>query len=233
MTNILANSLKKLNNGLLITSQEDARWTSTKPQWNEESQRFLLLTKSKCLRLFWRSCELLQVSLFPSQGLQQLDVMWILHMENMLAQMVLPACKCKQLNEVLCSFTQRTFVLQMHCVSMLFKDAEVISSPGFISLPTSFDKTCCCLHSNILQLLHILRSFQWSRPNNPHLCLHSGNVARRLRWLRWLREGWNLSATYFSAWNLKVSLNIFEHNFPGKITKLESGDLGPNIGKQW
>ena len=74
--------------------------------------------KSKCLRLFWRSCELLQVSLFPSQGLQQLDVMWILHMENMLAQMVLPACKCKQLNEVLCSFMQRTFVLQMHCVSM-------------------------------------------------------------------------------------------------------------------
>ena len=119
-----------------------------------------------------------------------------------------------------------------HCAEVC-KDAEVIQSPGFISLPTSFDKTCCCLHSNILQLLHILRSFQWSRPNNPHLCLHSGNVARRLRWLRWLREGWNLSATYLSAWNLKVPLNIFEHNLPGKIRKLESGELGPKIGKQW
>ena len=53
---------------------------------------------------------------------------------------------------------------------------------------------CFHLHLNRLQLLHIMRSFQWSRLNNPDLCLHSGNVARRLRRLR---EGWNLSATNF------------------------------------
>jgi hypothetical protein len=69
---IMASSLK---NGLLITTQKDARCTSPKPHWNEESGRFLLLTKSTCLRLHQRNCGLLHVSLLPSQCLQQLDVM--------------------------------------------------------------------------------------------------------------------------------------------------------------
>ena len=133
---IMANSLK---NGLLITTQKDARCTSPKPHWNEESGRFLLLTKSTCLRLHQRNCGLLHVSLLPSQCLQQFDVMWLLHMKNMLAQMVLPDWKHKQLNELLWSFRRTTCVLRWNVWSSS-------QSPG--SFCSNGASTCTSLTSH-------------------------------------------------------------------------------------
>jgi hypothetical protein len=96
---------------------------------------------------------------------------------------------CFQCNVYQCVEVSKHAKVQFHFVPMVLPHA-------FPWLPMTFDGKCCCLHLHILQLLHTMRSFQWSRLNNPDLCLHSGNVARRLRRLR---EGWNLSATYFPA----------------------------------
>ena len=95
--------------------------------------------KSKCLRLHQRNCGLLHVSLLPSQCLQQFDVMWLQHMKNMLAQMVLPDWKHKQLNELLWSFRRTTCVLRWNVWSSS-------QSPG--SFCSNGASTCTSLTSH-------------------------------------------------------------------------------------
>ena len=152
---IMANSLK---NGLLITTQKDARCTSPKPHWNEESGRFLLLTKSTCLRLHQRNCGLLHVSLLPSQCLQQLDVMWILQMESTLAQMVLPDCKHKQWNAFrgLSGEPLLWFKCSVYQCVKLSKHANVVPKV----LPPALEQTPTSAHYAIFPMI----STEQSRP---------------------------------------------------------------------